>query len=243
MNMKQVDKYKKEILIPILTICLFGFVRFGSAYGYDSALMEYIKKEKFNLELYELSFCTEEVLKIIESDSTYQNDFIKRINRAFDKRLSESQRYFHTFEYVFFLNQISTIKNYKIIYPKSLLIIENLQPLKRDYTFKNYSFPFQNYIEYPEQVDDACIISLITDLPSTVWSDIERDKLALYRFNAWLEFGFEEFRYYPGTKSKVKSTLNKRIVDYISSKHKNSSMPLIVKALKSINHTVEKYNK
>lgn len=209
----------------------------------DSLIVEHLKKEKFNLELYELAFCSRELLQILEEDSMARNEFMKRIERAFDERLSQSQLYFHQLEYDLLSGQISEDKDVKLSYPKALSLIQKLAPEKLSYDYKGFATHFQNYIEYPEQTDDACIIALVTNLPKTIWKEIESDKLALYRFNTWLEFGFEEFRYYPGLKSTIKSTINDRIISFIKEKYSVAHHPLIAKSLDMINSMEERYQK
>ena len=227
----------------MLTLFLGGVVISCDASTYDSTVAAYIKKEQFNLELYELSFCAKEVVGIIETDSVYQKAFEKRINRAFDKKLNAAQIYFHTLEYDFLRKQVLALENVKQLYPQSISLIEKMVPSGKTFTFTNFSAPFQDYIEYPEQTDDACIITLISHLPRKVWNEIQSDELALYRFNTWLEFGFEEFRYYPGIKSAVKSKINSRIVIFINEKNKGNTEPLVIKSLKTINSVVEKYKR
>lgn len=210
---------------------------------YDSVVAAYIKKEQFNLELYEISFCAKELLEIIEKDSISRNAFEKRISRAFDKKLNEAQVYFHTLEYHFLQKQVLALENVRHLYPQSLSLIEKMAPSEKKFDFEKFSIPFENYIEYPEQTDDACLILLVSGVPDEVWSDIQSNELAMYRFNSWLEFGFEEFRYYPGTKSVPKSRINSRIVHFINERYDQNTNPFIVKSLKAINSVVERYRR
>jgi hypothetical protein len=228
-------------MTTLLILFFVGTSTSSSGSNYDTLVADYLKKEKFNLELYEISFCVKELLAVIENDSVYRNAFEKRILRAFDKRLNEAQIYFHMLEYDFLRKQILSVENVKELYPKSTYLVDKMRPSVRTFTFNSFAVAFQNYIEYPEQTDDACIISLVSELPKQIWSEIEADKLANYRFNTWLEFGFEEFRYYPGTKSVAKSTINNRIVSFVNARHNGSSTPLVVKSLKMMRSVVERY--
>jgi hypothetical protein len=207
---------------------------------YDSTLASYVAKENFNLQIYELAFCVEEVVAIIENDSLARKTFEERINRAFDSRYNNAQIYIHKLELNFFSQQSKKIISLNS-YPNSSLLFDKMVENNKSNNYEKFASQFPEYIESPEQVDDACLIALISDLPNTAWRGIESDKLAMYSFNNWINFGFEEFRFYPGTKSKPKEILNKRIVDYVLQKHAKSSEPLVIRAVRMIDTVKAKY--
>jgi hypothetical protein len=228
----------------VVVFILSGCLNQATAIPPDPVLKDYVKKEKFALEIYELSFCLEEIADILEHDTSYNILFEKRLKLAFDKRLNKSQLFIHNKEMGLLRKSLANLKSGETIYPKAYKIMNKLFEGHNSSDFNNYSEPFKAYIEYPEQVDDICLVTLITDSPNNqAWEDIQSDKIALIRFNNWIEYGFEEFRYYPGLSSKPKSILNTRIVNFIFNKRKDDKNPLVMKSLKMIHSVVTKYNK
>jgi len=185
----------------------------------DSKVNEYIvkslKENKFNFEIFELAFCLDEIFFLIENDSTSFDILIERINNAFNVPQKEEIKYIHSLEFDFFREQLIRKIDLKIKYPETYSRLEQTNPEIANNYSNNFAEIFKSYIEYPEQVDDICLIMLICNIDCKYYDNIQNDKIASWKYNNWIEYGFEEFRYYPGTLLEEKRVLNNRMFDYI----------------------------
>ena len=206
----------------------------------NKQLVVMLKNNNFNLEIYELTFCLNEILYILENDSTYENVFSKRINEAFENRLNESTHFFNAMEYNYFKKVLMQQNVYANIFPKGYRFLCNLNPPVKKSNI-SYLEAFKNYIKYPEQVDDVCLMTLIYKNKPEIYDSINEDNIAKWRINSWIEYGFEEFRYYPGILNKTKKILNDRIIDFITLEQQSNPHLLVKKILEMISLNEKKY--
>jgi len=204
----------------------------------DEEVINFLKESKFNIEIYELAFCTKEVLYLIESDSSFKNMFQERINNSFENDISEELRNIHSIEYRFFKDRMVKDSNSNE-FPKGFRYFINIQPNITQNIFVDFAVPFKAFIEFPEQVDDICLIMLLGDIECKYFQDIQQDKVALWKFNNWIEYGFEEFRYNPGTSHKVKGIINQRIINYILENKQCQDQTLVERSIKKIKDLTE----
>jgi hypothetical protein len=194
----------------------------------NDEIVSYLKKKKFQLELFELAMCKEEMLAILEKDTLFREIWKERAALIFDKRLSEAYLFFHTHEARLFSSLLDSSTDLKKKYPLAFELVKT--SIKTKNTLKvptDYSNLFLDYVEYPEDVDPACLVALMC-FEDKAFSDINSNKVSLSRFNEWLNYGFEEFRHYSGSKSKAKNEINNRLVDFIIEKHKSSRDSLLI---------------
>src|SRR5690554_876959 len=181
----------------------------------DKSVVDILKKTDFNMELFELAFCINEIHYLVESDSVYYELLKKRLSRFSSIIEKDELKYMYLLEYRFFkqkLNEVFFNKGCSV----SLIDLQKFgEPLAESIDTTDFSVHFRAYIEYPEQVDNACIITLLSDVNCDCFSQIQDDKIALWQFNNWLDYGFEEFRYYPGVLKDGLGVINNRIIDYI----------------------------
>jgi len=206
----------------------------------DETVINLLEDSKFNLEIYELAFCTKEILYLIENDTTLYNLFQERINKSFRNTIKEELLYIHSLEYELLKDRIITNSNEEE-FPQGVKGFKNIHPNTIQKVVSDFAVPFKAYIEFPEQVDDICLIMLLSDIDCKYFQDIQQDKIALWKFNNWIEYGFEEFRYYPGTLEKGKGIINKRIVNYIIQNNSCKEYPLVKKSTEMIKNTIGKY--
>jgi hypothetical protein len=230
----------KFVFLGILSLTSFECIS-QTRKQIDVQIMEYLKKERFNIEITDLSFCIDEILFVIEKDTSYKNIFIKRINESFDKGLSNATIYVHKKVFESFMDTIKSLKYFKNNYPKAYEYIIHINPFIKEITFNSFTDVFKAYIEYPEQVDDICVFTLLYKSDNKTYEGIEKDKVALWRFNTWIEYGFEEFRYYPGILNKAKGKINERIIEAIIRKQGINSNQLVKKSLEMIKNVEKKY--
>jgi hypothetical protein len=233
---------KRVILFSLLV--LIGMVSFSKNSNESNLdIVKMLKSEKFNLEFYELSFCIEEVLNIIETDSSFCNIWDARIAEGFSKRLEDEIIYIHFKELEFLKYKLNSDENLKLKYPYAYEYVIKSIDINIDLKKGMHNFPeiFNTYIKYPEQIDDICIIMLICDFDCMVFKTIQNDKISNWKFNNWLEYGFEEFRYFPSTQNQASNILTNRITKYIIENPKCINKPLVIKSIEMIQATMNKY--
>lgn len=208
----------------------------------NEELVDVLKKDKFNLEIYELSFCLDEILYLIENDSNYFKTWKERVNKSFDPKLKKEVLYIHSLEYDFF--KLMILENSALInfYPNAYKKIQEIKPTPIAITNSKFSEVFKAYIEFPEQVDDICMVMLVCKLNCATFNDVQNDKIALWKFTNWIDYGFEEFRYYPGTLNEWKGIINKRIINYILKSNNCVDHPLVSRSIALFNSMIEKYH-
>jgi hypothetical protein len=231
----------KKIVFILAIISLVMRCNAQSELNVNNAVIETLKKDRFNFEIFELAFCLNEIFSIIENDSTYYNIWASRINQAFNNKQKEELLYVHSIEYKFLKYMMSENISLKGVYPNLYIKLQQIKPVLTAKEFPNFSKVFNDYIEYPEQVDNICLILLICEINCQVFDDITNDKIALWKYNNWINYGFEEFRYYPGTLNNGKKAINNRIINYIMNNKHCQGSPLVNKSFIMIKSTVEKY--
>lgn len=235
-------KYKINFTTLIVLITFFNLTSFSQNQKIEQSIVDLIKENNFNLEIYELSVCINELFYIIETDSSKFLDFEIKMEKSFDKSLSLATKNIHSIEFKNFKKQIINNDSLQIKFPHAYMKISNYQikyiPNKLDYLNS-----FKNYIDYPEQVDDICIITLLYNSNSSTLDSILNDKIAFWRFSNWIDYGFEEFRYYPNLSNKGKEIITNRLILYIKKINKNNNHYLVQKSLESINSSIAKYKK
>lgn len=193
----------------------------------DRDIIDLLKHEKFQLELFELSMCTEEILTILQEDTTYHRHWKKRMGRVNDKRLSDYDRYFHSVELSFFLKQCQGLKSQ---YKSGYSLIEKSTPTFQTKDYADLAIPFYNYIHYPEDIDPACLVVLVC-FSEKALNHIAKDKKSFSRFNDWFEYGYDEFRDGMARNNIGKKKINNRLIDFIENKYSKSSQPLAVSSI------------
>lgn len=215
-------KYKIKITALILIL-----VNYSCMAKPDRDIIDLLKHEKFKLELFELSMCAEEVLTILQEDTTYHHHWKKRMERIYDNQLTEYDRYVHSKELALFMKQCQSLKSqYRLGYD----YLEKNIPVFRGKTYTDLSIPFYNYIRYPEDIDPASLIVLMC-FPEKAFDDITKNKKALSRFNDWIEYGYDEFREGMAKNNIGRKKVNNRIIDFIVNKHSESSQELVVSSI------------
>jgi hypothetical protein len=227
----------------VIALALSALVPQSDRLAQDVSLADYLKQEKFNVELYELAFCLPEIFTIIEDDSTHRSRFKKRLQRAFNSKLSTSQLYFHQLELRIMLENVDKLNDVDEKYQKSLAVIREFYSDSHANKAEFSSSIFRNFIEYPEQVDDACLILLLSNTKDIQWSALEQDKGAMIRFANWINYGFEEFRYYPSTLRSNKLIITNRIIADVCARNRESKNPLVIRSLRMIETVVGRYQK
>lgn len=197
--------------------------------SYNKEVVELLKKDKFNYEIYELAFCINEVSHIIEQDTNYLRVLDQKIRIAADNNIKPELLYIHLLEIDFFKKMLDE-NNVKDKYPKAYSDFQKILPSKKSNITTSFTKIFNSYIEYPEQVDDICLIMLTCNLNCKAFEDIQKDKTSVWKYNNWLDYGFEEFRFFPGKTSKAKNIMNNRIIDYILKSEKCKDNNLVIKS-------------
>jgi hypothetical protein len=193
----------------------------------DGDIIDLLKREKFQFEIFELSMCAEEILSILQSDTAYHKMWEKRIQRANDSRLSEYDRYMHSAEYSFFLQQCHAFDSQ---YKRAVTFVKQSSSSFQMKTYADLSLPFNNYVHYPEDIDPASLIVLIC-LPEKALDDISKNKTSRVRFNNWIEYGYKEFRYGFTKNNVAKKKINDRMIDFIITKHSKSTHHLALASI------------
>lgn len=193
----------------------------------DRDIIDLLKREKFQFELFELSMCSEEILNILQEDTTYHRHWKKRMERVNDKRLSEYDRYIHSVELIFFIEQCQSLKSQ---FKSGYSFIEKSTPAFQAKDYTDLSIPFYHYIHYPEDIDPASLIVLVC-FPEKALSDITKNKKSYSRFNDWIEYGYDEFRDGMAENNIGKKKINNRLIDFIVNKHSDSTQPLAVNSI------------
>ena len=149
--------------------------------------------------------------------------------------------YIHSLEYSLFEKRMGDNQTLKNDYPIAYKKVQNYKPPVKSREYSSFSEPFKVYIDYPEQIDNICLIMLVCRINCDFFDDIQNEKMALWKFNNWIEYGFEEFRYYPGTLNKGKGIINNRIIDYIMEMKYCQQHPLAQKSITMIKTIRDKY--
>ena len=235
---------KQIAILSLKLIILFGCSCQTYAQQYrldiDDEIVKMMQKTKLNLPLFELAFVLPEFSYTIENDTT--GLFDRRIKNSFSAKLSPEVRYIHSLELRFLLSRFkedSLIK--KEEFPKAMEKLLSIDSLVQVRPNKDFSKIYREYIQYPEQVDNVTIITLLAAENCSYYESISSDKLAMYNFNNWLQHGFNEFRYYPDSKDPIKKRINDRIVSWIIQNKKCTDNPLIIRAKEMMKETVNSY--
>lgn len=231
----------KKALLFIALISLIMSCNAQTERTVNKEVLDILMKDKFNLEIFELSFCINEILNIIENDSSYYKILNDRISKAFDNNKKEEILYIHTVEFEFFQQMIKSNASLKNKYPDGYWKIQQIKPTLLSKTYSNYSEVFKAYVEYPEQVDNICLIMLTCKIDCKFFDDVQNDKIAQWKYNNWLDYGYEEFRHYPGTLNAGKGNINNRIIDYILKTKNCQDNPLANKSIEMIKSITEKH--
>lgn len=232
---------KLAFAITILFFTTVSLVKAQKDIIPDSLIVDYLKKNKFNLEFYELSFCQNEILFILEQDTGYYSIWEKRIQTEIKDSLDANAFYIHSKGLNFFKEILVTSELHNV-YPFAFKFI--LESLNFNITLKkvnDFSEVFKSYIKYPEQVDDICLILLVCDFNCDFFKEIQSDKIANWKFNNWLEYGFEEFRIYPEKTIKGKREITERLISYILTNYKCMNQPLKQQSIEMIKRVSAKY--
>ncbi|WP_138765875.1 hypothetical protein [Pedobacter xixiisoli] len=154
------------------------------------------------------------------------------LQQSFDSRLDKYNFYFNYNQAQILFDSLMILK-YQKLYPAAYQFIislkKNMPSLKT--SFKDYVELFLKRIEYPEDVDDACISYLILYKEEKPFDDILKNKSALYRFNQWLRYGFKEFRGY-SLENTPQNEISNRIIQRIRENHANPKNELLKRTLK-----------
>jgi len=202
-------------------------------------IVEMLTKNKLNLELFELAFVLPELAYIIENDST--GLFDQRIQNAFNPNLSAVSQYVHSIELGFLLSQFAADISLKSAFPVAVKMALQKEVFIREKSDDDFSVIYKEYIQYPEQVDDISLITLLTSKDCRLYENIAGDKMAMYNFNNWLEYGFDEFRYYPDSKDSINLEINNKLVDWIMTNAKCPDNPLVRRSKKMLKEVVGSY--
>jgi hypothetical protein len=232
----------KKIIILSLLFVVFGCqtkAQRTQPPTIDKQVVEMLKANKLNLQLFELAFVLPELTYLIEKDTT--GLFDKRISNAFASNLSIDVKYIHSLSLDFLVSKIkeddSLIKAFpdateKIIRKESYIIRK---------PEKSFSEIYKSYIKYPEQVDDATLIILLTANDCQIYESIASDEVALYNFNNWIEYGFDEFRYYPDSENPISKRINDKLANWVIEKANCSDNVLVIKAKAMLKETMDSY--
>lgn len=229
------------VLVLLISIVSVGFSKPDDELNLE--VVEMLKFQKFNLEFYELSFCIDEILNIVENDSSYCEVWDARISSGFVRTLEDEIIYVHLKELDFFETNLLSDKTYKTKYPFAFKYILNSLEINIDVKkgVSNFHKILNVYVKYPEQIDDICLISLICNFDCMVFNDIQNDDISNWKFNNWLKYGFDEFRYFPSTQDSANIILTNRISNHIVKSSKCKTEPLVIKSIKMIQAVMNKY--
>lgn len=224
-----------KLLIKII-ICISFLIHVTSVKAQKSNysnVESYLKKNKFQLELYELSFCGREILKLLENDSLSRTFFEERINRVNNKHFDKYEKFIQNKELKILFDSLLNVKNNKK-YVKSTRFIRSIKDdfnFSKEQIFLDYSEPFIGYVKYPDQIDDICLFTLINGDDGEVFRKLLRNENVSYIFNNWLKYGFIEFRGF-SKEDTPKNEITDRIINSLNSKYKSSKQITIIKTLK-----------
>jgi hypothetical protein len=218
-------------------LCGYFYATVCYSQNYEQCVAERLKKDNFNLSFYELSFCINEIYHILENDTAYCRVWENRINRLQTSNLN----YLKKIEYGYF-DKMHKENPYKTNYPKAVSFIDFSLVKINIEKITDFAEIFSDYIEYPEQVDDACLIMLVCDMDCNFFTKIQNDEIAFWEYSNWLEYGFEEFRYYPGLSTRANQIINDRIINYILNKKDCLDQELVQKSISMIKSVVEEHN-
>ena len=79
----------KKIVIVFNLISLLIGCNAQTENQMNKTVVDILKQNKLNLEIFELSFCLNEILYIIENDSNYYKIWEDRINESFHSKIKE----------------------------------------------------------------------------------------------------------------------------------------------------------
>ena len=219
-----VNSMKKVLFI---FYCIFNTACYAQEHNLD--VVNRLKKDNFYLEFYELAFCINEIHFILENDTSYFNVWKNRIENFSKHELS----YLKKIGCQFFSDMQNNNPDNQY-YSRAVKFVQDNQLKIGIEKPVNFAQDFRRFIEYPEQVDDACLIMLICNIDCYYFIEIQNDEIALWRFNQWLEYGFEEFRYNYSLLDKSRRMITNRIIDYIVNKNDCEDKDLVRKSKKMI---------
>ena len=225
-------------LTGILFLFCYIFQMASFAQEYDFDVINILKRDNFNRSFYELSFCINEIHFILENDSNYFDVWKKRVQQiqTHENELS----YMKIIEYLFF-NEMQKNNPDNKYFPRATKFVQESQIKLNVDKPSNFARVFIDYIEYPEQVDDACLIMLICNPDCDYFTEIQNNEVSLWLFNNWLQYGFEEFRYFPALSNRGKMVITNRIIDYIFDKKDCIDKELVQKSKEMIKSVTEIY--
>jgi hypothetical protein len=197
---------KKYISLFSVALILLGTCDFAQAEGKaDSNIVEYLKKSKFQKPLYELAFCLGEVRFILQTDSVYSKMWKQNIEDRFKYEKNLLQK----MEFDFFMTKAIRFDTIFQMQANHHLIYN----IKKD----AYAAAFRNYIEYPDQLDDAWHITFLCINDCDVFEIMMRDDIVRNHYGNWIEYGYIEFR---DSDNPAKNKINTRILQYLREKQK-----------------------
>ena len=207
----------------------------------DRGIAELLVEEKLNFQFFELAMVLPELANVIESDTS---DLLsKRVQHSFDSSLSIETRYVNSLDFCFLFSKFKSDSSISDTFPKAFELISSLREkvVIETQPIQNFASIYKEYIEYPEQMDDITIITLLTANDCKFFEEIQADQIAMYNFNNWLEYGFDEFRYYPDFENPVRLEINNRLTAYLSKNVKCTDNVLVQESLKMIDRVVASY--
>jgi hypothetical protein len=207
-----------------------------SAQKYDVSVIDELKRCDFNREFYELAFAIPEIYYMLETDTSCQEKWGNRI-RLF-QRFKDKMGVLQKMEYTFFIQKQREFLNDN---SKKIPLVYDTDMTKTE-VVENFGKIFLDYIEYPDQVDAACLIILLCSKDCRLFTEIQNEKYALWNYNNWLEYGFEEFRYYPGMSKKGNQIINNRMIDYLLNNKHCFEQELVHKSIVMIKSVINKYD-
>ncbi|MEQ8880634.1 MAG: hypothetical protein RLQ12_13420 [Cyclobacteriaceae bacterium] len=205
----------------------------------DNGIIKMLEKNDLNIQLFELAFALPELAYIIENDTT--DLFEKRIQNAFRENLPHDTKYIHSLSLKFLISRFRLNQEIALSFPLAFQKVIMKDSILINQPNKEFHEIYKSYIKYPEQVDAITIITLLEVENCEIYNSIENDELALYYFNSWLEYGFDEFRYYPDSENPSKKLINDRIVNWVTEHSNCPENNLVHKAKIMMRETIESY--
>ncbi len=220
-----------KLIINLLIIIALNATASMAQKKISEDIKYYLKKNKFQLCLYELSFCTKEIMPMLENDTLSRKYLKKSLSQSFDSRLDKVELFINYKQSQVLFDSLAILK-YQKIYPKAYTFVMNLKktiPIINE-NFGDYVQPFVKSIKYPDQVDPICNFYLVYYNEEKPFDEILKNNEALYYFNQWLKYGFIEFRGY-SQKTTPQNEISDRIMLRIKINHQNQKNELLKSTL------------